>query len=108
MRAMALLVRLGLEICILIALAGMAAHWAAPFGMRVLLGIVLCAAAGGVWGMLLSPKRKYEIGTGGRLFLEALLFMGTAAIVYYSGHPAWAVAVIVIATADRIALALFP
>jgi hypothetical protein len=49
-----------------------AAHLAVPLLAQALLGIGFCATAAVVWGMFLSPRRKYEIGLAGRLVLEAV------------------------------------
>ncbi len=108
MRTTALAVRFGLEVCILVLLAALAAHLPVPLWLKVVLGGLFCAAGATVWGMLLAPKRKHEIGAGGRVFLEAAFFAGSAAILYHIGLPALAFVFLVVAAADRIALALIP
>lgn len=108
MRAIALGIRFALELCILASLAALAAHLAVPLVVQALLGIAFCGACAVVWGTFLSPKRKYEIGPAGRLILEAGFFVGAALILHYVGWPALAIALIVVAAADRIALALLP
>lgn len=62
----------------------------------------------GAWGTLLSPKRKYDVGAGGRLFLEAVFFLAATVILYNVGLHVWAPAIVVVAVADRIALVLIP
>ncbi|AYG64937.1 MULTISPECIES: YrdB family protein [unclassified Rhizobium] len=108
MRAIALGIRFALELCILASLAALAAHLAVPLLVQALLGIAFCATGAVVWGTFLSPKRKYEIGSAGRLILEAGFFLGAALILNYVGWPALAIALIIVAAADRIVLALFP
>jgi len=108
MRAIALGIRFALELCILASLAALAAHLAVPLVVKALLGIVFCAAGAIGWGTFLSPKRKYEIGPAGRLVLEAGFFVGAALILHYVSLPVLAIALIVVAAADRFALALLP
>ena len=106
MRAIALGIRFALELCILASLALLAAHLATTILSQALLGIAFCAAAAAVWATFLSPKRKYELGLAARLALEAVFFLGAALILNYVGWPALAIALVVVAVADRIALAL--
>ena len=106
MRTTALAVRFALELCVLASLAALAAHLPTPPWVKILLGILFCAAGATIWGMFLSPKRQYEIGTALRLFLEAVYFVGAALILVYIGYPALAIGLVVAAAADRIALAL--
>jgi hypothetical protein len=108
LRAIALGVRFALELCILAALGLLAAHLAVPVLARLLLGIAFCLAGAALWGTFLAPKRKLEIGLGARLLLEAAFFGGAALILVYVGSPTLGVALIVVAAADRIALALLP
>lgn len=108
LRAAALGLRFALELCILASLAIWAAQLAAPALARVLLGVLSCTAGAAIWGAFLSPKRKYEIGPAGRLALEALFFGAAALILDHAGWPLLAIALIMIAAADRIALALMP
>ena len=108
MRATALGIRFALELCVLASLAASAAHLAVPILGQALLGIVFCAAGAAVWGTFLSPKRKYEIGPAGRLVLEAGFFVGAGLILDNLGWPTLAIALVVVAAADRIALALIP
>jgi len=106
MRATALGIRFALELCILTSLAVLAAHLATPVWAKALLGIVFCVTGAAVWGTFLSPKRKYEFGLAGRLALEARFFLSAALILNYIGWPTLAIALVVVAAADRIALAL--
>jgi hypothetical protein len=93
---------------LLASLAALAAHLAVPILAKAPLGIIFCVAGAAVWGAFLSPKRRYEIGPAGRLVLEAGFFAGSALILAYIGWPASAIALLVAALADRIALALIP
>ena len=106
MRATALGIRFALELCMLASLALMAAHLATTILSQALLGIVFCVTGAAVWGTFLSPKRKYEFGLVGRLALEAGFFLCAALILNYVGWPALAIVLVIVAVADRIALAL--
>ncbi|GAC1045113.1 YrdB family protein [Rhizobium sp. No.120] len=108
MKAIALGIRFALELCILASLVALAAHLAVPIPAQVLLGVAFCAATAAVWGTFLSPKRRYEIGAAGRVVLEAGIFVGAALILNYLDWSALAIALIVVAAADRIALTLIP
>jgi Protein of unknown function (DUF2568) len=106
LRATALGIRFALELCVLASLATLAAHLPAPILVQVLLGLLFCGSGAALWGAFLSPKRKYEVGAAGRLVLEAGFFAGSALILNCVGWPALAIALVVTAAADRIALAL--
>ncbi len=108
MKATALGIRFALELCILASLVALAVHLTVPIPAQVLLGLAFCAATAAVWGTFLSPKRRYEIGAAGRLVLEASIFVGTALILNYLGSSALAIALVLIAAANRIVLALIP
>jgi hypothetical protein len=105
-RATALGTRFALELCILGSLAVLAARLAVPIGAKVLLAILFCTTGAVIWGMFLSPKRKYEIGPAARLVLEAGFFGGAALILDCAGWPVLALVLIVVAAADRIVMAL--
>lgn len=70
-----------------------------------MLGILLCVTAAAIWGAFLSPKRHYEIGSIGRLVVEAGFFLSAALILAYINRPILAIMLIVVAAADRLALA---
>ncbi len=108
MKAIALGVRFSLELCILASLVALAAYLAVPIPARVLFGLASCAAVAVVWGSFLSPKRRYEIGAAGRLILEAGMFVGAALILNYVGSTKLAIALILVAAANKVALALIP
>lgn len=105
MKAIALGVRFVLELCILASLAALAAHVPVAIWVRALLGVLFCVSGAAIWGTFLAPKRRYEIGLIGRLLLEAGFFFGAALSLAYAGRPTWAIALIVVAIADRVALA---
>ncbi|NEV12865.1 YrdB family protein [Rhizobium tropici] len=69
---------------------------------------VIRQAVATFWGKFLSPKRRYEVGPAGRLILEAGIFLITALILNHLGWPTLAIALVVVAAANRIALALIP
>jgi len=105
MKAIALGVRFVLELCILASLAALAAHLPVATWARALLGILFCVSGAAIWGTFLSPKRRYEIGLVARLLLEAGFFFGAALSLAYVGRPALAIALVLVAVADRVALA---
>lgn len=105
MRVAALVVRFALELCVLASLAALAAHLPVARWAQAVLGILLCVTAAAIWGAFLSPKRRYEMGLVGRLVLEAAFFLSAALILAYINWPTVAIVLIVVATADRIALA---
>jgi uncharacterized protein DUF2568 len=106
LKATALGIRFTLELCIVASLAALTAHLPVPISVKVLMGVLFCGIGAAVWGALLSPKRKYEIGAAGRLLLEAAFFIGSASILHFIGWSALAIALLVTAAVDRIALGL--
>lgn len=105
MRVAALIVRFALELCVLASLAVLATHLPVETWAQAVLGILLCITAAAIWGAFLSPKRRYEMSLVGRLVLEAGFFLSAALILAYINWPTVAIVLIVVATADRIALA---
>jgi len=108
MKAIALAIRFALELCILASLAALAAHLPMAAWARALLAVLFCLTGAAVWGTFLAPKRRYEIGVAPRLLLEAGFFLGAVSILACIGWPISAVALLVVAIADRIALAFLP
>lgn len=104
----ALRVALGLRFLIELALLAGAATatvrlvpgW--PGWVAAVVAVVVLAI---VWGLLLSPKARFDIRTVGRLCLEALLFGGVGAALWASGLGVAGVALFAVWALDRIALA---
>lgn len=98
--AVALGIRFLLELCLLAIFFWSAVAIAAPpFGW--VLGLVTTAALALFWGVLLSPKRRMEIGTVPRLLLEAILFVGASWLLLEKRHPNLAIAPLGAAVLDK-------
>jgi hypothetical protein len=106
-RSVALGVRFLLELCILASFAAWAAHLQGALFEKAIIGTVLCVAAAVAWGMLLSPKRRLDSPAPVRLALEAAFFLLAAAALFDSGHEVLALALLLGAIVQRIALAVF-
>lgn len=106
-RGVALVVRFLLELALL---AG-AAAWmlrALPDPWGWIATVVLLVGIGVIWGLLLAPRRPFEVGGAARLLVEAALFVGVGVGLATTG--AWLVAALGVAlwALDRLALALLP
>lgn len=108
MKAAALAVRFGLELCILAVLAALAAELPLPLLLKLLVGLMLCVTVSIVWGTFLAPKRRYEIGVIGRLLLEAVLFVTAGVILGALGDRGLGIALVAVAAADRVVLGVLP
>jgi hypothetical protein len=106
MRSVALSVRFLLELCLLASFAVWAAHLARPTGERIVVGAAAVAGAAIVWGLVLSPKRRFDPPTSVRLAFEAVFFLAGAAALFDSGRPALALALLLAAIGHRIVLAV--
>lgn len=101
----ALVIRFSLEIC-LVAI-GLWFPWNHSTGVTALAGsLAIVVGLVLTWGMLLSPKRRLEIGGTARLLLEAILFSAAAAALATGGHWQLAAALIAIAIVDKLVLIL--
>ena len=107
MKAIALGVRFLLELCILASIAAWAALLPASVIERVGVGAGACLVAAVGWGLLLSPKRRYDLPLAVRLVLEAVYFLAAAAALVDIGRPELGLALAGAAVVDRIALAVF-
>ncbi|MFB7845131.1 YrdB family protein [Microbacterium sp. NPDC056052] len=68
--------------------------------------IVAVALLAAVWGLLLSPKARFDIRAPGRLSLEAVLFGTVGAALWTSGLGIVGLALFAVWVLDRIALAV--
>lgn len=103
--AIALIVRFGLEIALLLGVAAVAWHtvpgWA-QWPVTILAPIVVAI----LWALFLSPKAAVTLPEAGKLVLEAALFIGTGVCLFAIGYPIHAVAGVVVWILDRIAIAV--
>jgi len=68
--------------------------------------VVAIAVLAVAWGLLLSPKARYDIRPAGRVFLETALFGAVGAALWASGLEVAGVALFAAWALDRIALAV--
>jgi hypothetical protein len=106
MKAAALGVRFLLELCILASLAAWAAHLPLAFVEKIAVGGVICLAAAGIWGLLLSPRRRFDLSAAARLIIEAVFFVAAAGALVHIGAWGLGIVLLVVAIADRIVLAI--
>jgi hypothetical protein len=106
-RGVALVVRFLLELALLVG-AGAAALLLLPDPWRWIVMVLAPAAIAVVWGLTLSPRRRYDLTGPGRVALETLLFVGTGAALAVAGSWVPAVVGVTVWVIDRIALAVFP
>ncbi|GAA5149691.1 hypothetical protein GCM10025768_13220 [Microbacterium pseudoresistens] len=105
LRGIALVLRFLLELALLVAVAMFAWHLA-PADWGWLTAAVAVVVVAVLWGLLLSPKARYDIRPAGRFAVELVLFAGAAAgfvvigfgIAGVTGFAVWAI--------DRLVLAL--
>jgi hypothetical protein len=103
MLTIALGVRFALELCLL-----STAAWAAsqlfswPYGVGSAVAALIALAM--LWGILLSPKRRVEIGHVPRLVLEFSLFIAAAWLLLRAGHAWLAAWLLVIEVAAKAAV----
>jgi hypothetical protein len=106
-RGVALVVRFLLELA-LIAGAGAAGLLLFPDPWRWVASVLVPVAIAVVWGLLLAPRRRFDIGQVGRVFVETVLFVGTGVALAFAGLVATAIIGVLIWAIDRISLALLP
>jgi hypothetical protein len=97
-----LAVRFLLELALLAAyavsaarLVGGATGWVA--------GVVVAIVVATVWGLLLSPRRRYDASLAVRVSVELLLFAAAGAALWLADLPGWGVALV---GAEAVTLAL--
>lgn len=80
----------------LFATIGMLAVRLSPTGwLSWVLGLGLVTVTVGIWGLLLSPRRRIDLSLPLRVGIELALFAGAAIGLLLAGHPAWAGALVV-------------
>ena len=104
----ALRIALGLRFLIELALLAGAATAAVrlapgwPGWVGAVVAVIVLAV---VWGLLLSPKARFDIRPAGRVLLETVLFAAVAAALWASGLGVAGIALFAVWALDRIALA---
>ena len=101
--AFALALRLLLELALLVILALWGLHAAEALSLRLLAGLGAPAAAALLWGLFVSPNRRFELGRIPRLLLELALFALAAAALWQLGRPVAGLLLFAAAAADRLA-----
>ena len=104
MLAAALALRFLLELILLAVLAYWGFHAADALPLRLLAGLGAPAAAALLWGLFVSPNRRFELGRIPRLLLELALFALAAASLWQLGRPIAALLLFAAACADRFGL----
>jgi hypothetical protein len=104
MLAAALALRFLLELLLLAALAFCGFHAADSLALRLLAGLGAPAAAALLWGLFISPNRRFELGRIPRLLLELALFALAAAALWQLGRPIAGLILFAVACADRFGL----
>ena len=100
---LALTVRFILELCLL-TVAFWAASSVASWPLSVLCGVMTTLVVAAVWGILLSPKRRLELGAPQRLLLELMLFAGAAWLLFAKNHRSLAAALLIAWVIDKSAV----
>jgi hypothetical protein len=95
MRFLLLALRFVLELCLLVSagVVGFLAFQSLP--AQVLAAMALMLLTGAVWGLLLAPKRRFDLPLAARVCIELALFGGAAAGLAHAGHPIWGVSLLV-------------
>jgi hypothetical protein len=86
--------RFALELALIAALAVVGVHVGGGTVQGWLLAAGLTVVVIGVWGILLSPKRRVDLPLGVRVLLELALFAGAAWGLIEVGYAAWGWALI--------------
>ena len=104
MLAAALALRFLLEMILLVVLACWGLHAADEVALRLLAAIAAPAAGALLWGLFVSPNRRFELGRIARLLLELALFALAAAALWQLRWPLAGLLLFAIAAADRFGL----
>lgn len=93
-----LAVRFLLELCMLAAVGYWGFKMNSGWLLKILFGIGLPVLIAVLWGMFISPKATYALGSASHLTLELILLASGAAALFASGKPGlgWAYAVVMI------------
>ena len=98
---------LGLRFLVELALlagAAIAAVRLVPGGPGWVAAAVAVVVLAVVWGLLLSPKARFDVRPAGRVLLETVLFGAVGAALWAAGLGVAGIAVFVVWALDRIAL----
>ena len=106
-RGIALAVRFLLELALLAASA-LIGWRLAEGGWRFLAASIAVLVVAVVWGLLLSPKARFDVGASAHLGIEAILFLGAGAGLIALGHGPAGIGLILVWAADRAALGRDP
>jgi hypothetical protein len=75
-----------LELCLLAAVAVVGASIPQGTVMRILVSVVLVLVTATVWGVLLSPRRRFDAPLSVRVIVEFALFAGASIGLAAQGH----------------------
>jgi hypothetical protein len=104
MLALALAVRLLLQLILLVVLAIWGLQLAGSFPLRLLGGLAAASAAALLWGLFISPNRRVELGRKPRLVLELALFAVAAGALWQMRWPVAGLLLFATGAADRFGL----
>jgi hypothetical protein len=57
-------------------------------------GVAVALVVATVWGLLLSPRRRYDASPAVRIAVELVLFAAAGAGLWLSGLPGWGAALV--------------
>jgi hypothetical protein len=100
----ALAARFLLEVILLLVLAAWGFKLEGGLALRLLVGLAAPATGALLWGLFISPKRRFELGRIPRLMLELALFAIAAGALWQMGRPVAGLILFAAASADRFGL----
>lgn len=100
----ALAARFLLEVALLAVLAIWGFQLGDGLALGLLCGLAAPSAGAFLWGLFISPKRRFELGRIPRLMLELALFAGAAGALWQMGRPVAGLLLLAAACADRFVL----
>jgi hypothetical protein len=100
----ALAARFLLEMLLLLVLFIWGFQLAEGLALGLLCGLAASSAGALLWGLLISPKRRFELGRVPRLVLELALFAGAGGALWQMHRPAFGLLLFAAACADRFGL----
>ena len=87
--------------------APVAIAWSAVGGvLGIALGVLVSALVATAWGLVLSPRRRFDPPLAVRVALELLLMAAAVVGLALTAHTGWAVALAVGEVVDLVGLAL--
>ncbi len=98
LKALNLLVRFLLELCMLAAVGYWGFKTHSGWAMKIIFGIGLPILIAVIWGVFVAPKATYPLSSIPHLALELILLGSGAAALFLSGKPSlgWAYLVLLI------------